>query len=468
MRRSQSLSDALGEYHLVQQIGTGGMGSIWLAVRARDGAVVAIKRMRPQLGDDVELRHAFIDEATLGLRLQHPNIVETLELGKISTEAGDELYLVLELMCGRPLVEVLRTAQRRASPVPIAVAMRVMIDVARGLDHAHRLRNADGDPLGVVHRDVSPHNVFVCSSGVAKIFDFGIAKSKEQQHATSPGGMKGKLHYLAPEQLHGHAPDARFDVFALGIVLHEVLTGEPLFHGENDAETLHALLTRYVPPPELMRGDVPSGLGAIVLRALQREPDRRLPTAGAMADALEAVAEAEGIELSTSAVRGFMAALFPNDRALDAQRLDAAKRVYDAVVPVAPALVPLALPRRTPRRRSGWARAAVVLGAMSFAVFAAASAAHFLAPRPSTPVVEAVAAPPVRAAPVAASVVAELEGTSSLLREPSDPSGLPARKPASPLKRRFHVSDGCSVYISITKGGPTMVCPKGSTKRARR
>jgi len=343
-----------------------------------------------------------------------------------------------------------------------------VIDVARGLDHAHRLRNADGDPLGVVHRDVSPHNVFVCSSGVAKIFDFGIAKSKEQQHATSPGGMKGKLHYLAPEQLHGHAPDARFDVFALGIVLHEVLTGEPLFHGENDAETLHALLTRYVPPPELMRGDVPSGLGAIVLRALQREPDRRLPTAGAMADALEAVAEAEGIELSTSAVRGFMAALFPNDRALDAQRLDAAKRVYDAVVPVAPALVPLALPRRTPRRRSGWARAAVVLGAMSFAVFAAASAAHFLAPRPSTPVVEAVAAPPVRAAPVAASVVAELEGTSSLLREPSDPSGLPARKPASPLKRRFHVSDGCSVYISITKGGPTMVCPKGSTKRARR
>jgi serine/threonine protein kinase len=184
-------------------------------------------------------------------------------------------------------------------------------------------------PPGVVHRDVSPHNLFVCATGRIKLVDFGIAKTRLQTNHTRAGTLKGKLAYLAPEQIRGAVADARADVYALGIVLHEALVGRPLFRGANDAETLHNVLSLEVPPPESVRPSVPSGLGALVLRALHRDIDRRLPSAEAFADALEAIAESSGIEASADEVRAFSAELYPEDA--DAQEKDSAlvRRTYE-------------------------------------------------------------------------------------------------------------------------------------------
>jgi len=321
--------DALGVYHLLRPIATGGMARVWLAVDARDGREVAIKRMLPALASDAELRNAFSDEAELGLRLRHPNIVDTIELGDGASASGAEPYLVLELLHGRPLIDVLRAAARQKVRIPLGFVMRAVADAARGLDHAHKLTGADGRTLGIVHRDVSPHNLFVCASGTIKVLDFGIAKAREQSHKTRTGVIKGKFAYLSPEQIRGQIPDARLDVFSLGIILYELLAGRPLFRGANDAETLHRVLSYEIPAPEIARTDVPSALGAVALRALQRDRDRRLPSAAALVDALDAVAEAEQIQASPAVVRDFVASLFPNDAQDHAEDKALARRTYE-------------------------------------------------------------------------------------------------------------------------------------------
>jgi serine/threonine-protein kinase len=217
--------------------------------------------------------------------------------------------------------------------LPLGTVMRIVADAARGLEHAHLATDDAGEPLGVVHRDVTPHNLFVCRDGVTKVLDFGIAKATSQLHQTRVGTLKGKFSYLAPEQIHRDAwmpslpsllsmppgpsrpspsiIDRRVDVFALGIVLHELLTMRPLFRGANDAETLDNVLSREIVAPERVRSDVPPALGALALRALQRDRERRLPSAAAIADSLEAVAEAEGIDTSRERVAELLAELFP-------------------------------------------------------------------------------------------------------------------------------------------------------------
>ena len=320
--------DVLGAYHLLRPLGKGGMATVWLAVDSRTGRQVAIKRMLPAVAHDEELRHAFVDEARLGVRLRHPAIVETIELGEVTTAVGQESYIVLELLQGRALIELLRCAGRRKVDVPLDVVVRTVVDAARALDFAHQLVGLDGNKLGVVHRDVSPHNVFACADGGIKLLDFGIAKTSDQSHKTRTGLIKGKLAYLAPEQIRGRDVDSRCDVFALGIVLYELLVGRPLFRGGNDAETLHRVLTLDVEPPDSLRRDVPPGLGAIALRALHRDRDRRLPTAGALADAVEAVAEAAGIVATRESVRRFQQELFPSDADGHAEDSALAKKTY--------------------------------------------------------------------------------------------------------------------------------------------
>jgi serine/threonine protein kinase len=323
--------DALGAYHLIRPLATGGMARVWLAVDARTGREVALKRMRNELLHDAELQRAFIDEAQLGLQLRHPNLVETIELGENTTPTGVEAYLVLELLQGRALIDVLRAASRQKKQIPLAVIIRIIVDAARGLDYAHKLAGADGLPLGIVHRDATPHNFFICQSGLTKVLDFGIAKAHTQQHRTKAGTVKGKFAYLAPEQIRGIAPDARLDVFALGIVLYELLTGAPLFRGGNDAETLSRVLTFDIPSPESVRDDVSPGLAAITLRALQRDRDRRLPSAAALADAIEAVADAQNISATATAVHAFVTTLFPNDATEHAADSARARRTYEHV-----------------------------------------------------------------------------------------------------------------------------------------
>ncbi len=321
--------DALGSYHLLRPLAAGGMARVWLAVDSDSGREVAVKRMLPSLAADEELCRAFTDEGQIGLQLQHPNIVDTIEMGEASTATGIEPYLVLELLQGRALIDLLRVAARQKRDVPLGVAIRIVADAARGLAHAHQLTDPDGRSLGLVHRDVTPHNLFVCANGIVKLLDFGIATARSQTHRTRTGTLKGKFAYLAPEQIRGEAPDPRLDVFTLGVVMYELLTGRPLFRGGNDAETLHRILTLEIPSPQAVRPEVPSELAAVALRALERDRDRRFPGAAAFADALDTVASAAGIEATNAEVRAFTEELFPNDAREHAEDAALVRRTYE-------------------------------------------------------------------------------------------------------------------------------------------
>jgi eukaryotic-like serine/threonine-protein kinase len=300
-------SRTFGRFRLERRLAYGGMAEILLAVDLRTRREVALKRILPQHSANPEFEQFFIHEGRLGQRLIHPNLVQTHEAGKV----GETCYIALEYLRGATCIEVLRAAAKAGLELPLGAAVRIVADAARGLHYAHMATDATGRPLGVVHRDVTPHNLFLCRDGRTKVLDFGIAKAASQLHVTRTGTIKGKFSYLAPEQIRGEAIDHRVDVFALGIVLHELLTLKPLFRGLNDAETLQRILSLEVPPPERVRHAVPPGLGAVALRALQRDRERRLPSAEALADSIEAVAEAECIDASHDVVAGLLAELCP-------------------------------------------------------------------------------------------------------------------------------------------------------------
>jgi serine/threonine-protein kinase len=301
--------DVFGRYRIIRTLAFGGMAQILLSEEKSTGRLVVLKRILPHYASNPEFVQFFIHEGRLGQRLRHPNLVETLEAGQV----GQACYIALEYLRGAPAIELLRQAAKQKVEVPLGVAVRIVADAARGLHHAHIAVDNDGKPLGVVHRDVTPHNLFICHDGVTKVLDFGIAKAASQLHQTRTGTIKGKFAYLAPEQIRGEAIDRRVDVFALGIVLHELLTLRPLFRGLNDAETLNRVLAMDVPVPEHVRRGVPPGLGAVALRALQRDRERRLPSAEALADSIEAVAEAEGIDASPRVVAELLHELCPVD-----------------------------------------------------------------------------------------------------------------------------------------------------------
>ncbi len=304
-----ALPDEFGRYRLIRTLAFGGMAQILLAEDARLQRLIVIKRILPHYATNPDFVQFFIHEGRLGQRLRHPNLVETLEAGQV----GDACYIALEYLRGQPCIELLRQAARARVELPLGAAVRIVADAARGLHHAHTAVDNEGKPLGVVHRDVTPHNLFLCTDGNTKVLDFGIAKAASQLHQTRTGTIKGKFAYLAPEQIRGEGIDRRVDVFALGIVLHELLTLRPLFRGGNDAETLNRVLTLEVQPPETVRRGVPPGLGAVALRALMRDRDRRLPSAEALADSIEAVAAAEGIDASPKCVADLLNELCPID-----------------------------------------------------------------------------------------------------------------------------------------------------------
>lgn len=310
-RRTDDGDHTFGRYRIVRTLAFGGMAQILLATD-KSNQLVVLKRILPHFADNEDFVQYFIHEGRLGQRLLHPNIVKTIEAGQV----GKTCYIALEYLRGKTAIEVLRAAARAKVEVPLGVAVRIVADAARGLHHAHTATGDDGRPLNVVHRDVTPHNLYVCADGVTKVLDFGIAKAASQLHQTRTGTIKGKFAYLAPEQIKGESIDRRVDVFALGIVLHELLTLRPLFRGQNDGETLQKVLSLDVLPPEAVRKCVPPGLGAVALRALQRDRERRLPSAEALADSIEAVATAYGIDASHEAVERLLVKLFPDPEEL--------------------------------------------------------------------------------------------------------------------------------------------------------
>lgn len=281
--------EALGPYLLEREIASGGMATVYRAVRIDgDGArrPVAIKRIHPHLARDADFVAMFLDEARLVARIDHPNVCAVIESGR---QDGSS-FLVMELLegCGLgTLLAALARRERRGS-AHVRLVVTLLVEAAEGLHAAHELRDADGLSLEVVHRDVSPQNLFVTRDGVCKVIDFGVASARDKSHRTETGEFKGKLAYAAPEQLMGRA-DRRADVWSLGVVLWEALTLERLFRRPTPPETMTAVDAAPIPSPSAVRPDLTAAFDAATARALDRSMESRWPTARALATALTEV-----------------------------------------------------------------------------------------------------------------------------------------------------------------------------------
>ncbi|MFY3746318.1 serine/threonine-protein kinase, partial [Anaeromyxobacter sp. Red801] len=277
-----------GKYRLVELLASGGMADVWRAEVAGAAGVVkevALKRVRGEHGARSDFVRMFIEEARLASRLTHANVVQVFEFDQVD----GRYYIAMELVRGRHLGQVVERAREAGVRLGLARAVHACAEVARGLSYAHRLADG-GRPLGLVHRDVSPHNVLVSFEGEVKLADFGIARAMSQGGFTDPGTVKGKLAYMAPEQARGAPLDARADVFALGVVLWELCAGRRLFARDSEAATLAAVLEGAPPPPPSAWNDeVPPELDALVLAALERDPANRTASAGELATALSRV-----------------------------------------------------------------------------------------------------------------------------------------------------------------------------------
>ncbi len=274
-----------GRYALHGKLAAGGMATIHLGCTV--GAVgfaraVVIKRLLQQHVDDRDFVAMFVDEARLAARIRHPNVIPTLD---VVAEAG-ELFLVMEYVHGESLGRLLANAVRADETIPPSIVSAVGIGVLEGLHAAHEATDERGQPMHLVHRDVSPQNVLIGIDGIARVLDFGIAKAQSRIHETNHGELKGKMAYMAPEQIHGGPLDRRTDVFACGVVLWELATRRRLFVGSQAADYLDAILKDEIPPPSKYAPDC-KPIDAVILRALERDPAKRYPTAREFALALE-------------------------------------------------------------------------------------------------------------------------------------------------------------------------------------
>jgi serine/threonine-protein kinase len=276
---------AVGRYVVYGEIAAGGMATIHygrLTGRGGFRREVAIKRLHKHLAADPEFVAMFLDEARLAARVVHPNVVPMLDL----VSRADETFLVMDYVPGISLSHLVRLLAGRREGLPVGVAVGLLIGVLRGLHAAHEAKDDAGDPLEIVHRDVSPQNVLVGRDGVARLIDFGVAKAAVRLQTTREGHVKGKTAYMAPEQVIGALVTRRTDIYAATVVLWEVLTGQRLYAGDTDANILFRVVTAQPRPPSELADGLPPGLDAIVLRGMARESTDRYATGQEMADDL--------------------------------------------------------------------------------------------------------------------------------------------------------------------------------------
>ena len=277
----QPPSSEFGQYTLLERIAVGGMAEVWKArMKGVEGfqKTVAIKKILPHLTDSSDFVTMFIDEAKLAAQLNHNNIIHIYDLGKI----GDDYFIAMEFVDGKDLRSILNSARAESRPLPLGLALLVGSRLASALDHAHRQKDFEGRALGLVHRDVSPQNVLISYEGDIKLCDFGIVKAVTKASKTQMGALKGKLQYMSPEQAWGRPVDARSDIFSLGSLLFEMLTGRRLFSGESEMSVLDAVREGRIQAPRDLDPRLPLEVNALVLKALARDPDDRFLTAGEM------------------------------------------------------------------------------------------------------------------------------------------------------------------------------------------
>ena len=279
------MGETFGKYEMVRHLATGGMAEIWIARQSGAGGFqreIAIKRILPHLAREKRFVAMFLDEARIASALRHPNIVQIYELG----EERGEYFIAMEYIEGADLADMLDEAEARNVEFPIAVSVRIIADILAALDFAHEF-SVDERPLKIVHRDVSPHNVLIGRDGIIKLVDFGIAHAVERHAKTETGLVKGKLSYMAPEQVEQGTVDRRADIFAAGALLYELLTLKTPFGRELAA--INAILNEDPQDPRLLRPDIPDELVPIIFKALEKDPDGRYQTAHEMHEELERV-----------------------------------------------------------------------------------------------------------------------------------------------------------------------------------
>ena len=276
-------------YELIMPLASGGMATVYVGMQRGAGGfqrIVAIKRLHAHIVQNEEMAAMFRDEAQIASLIQHPNVVA---IHDVYMEAGEQL-LVMEYVDGVSLGQLRKALNGQNLAIPRKVAMKIAVDGLRGLHAAHELKDLDGAPLHVIHRDATPHNLLVGADGVVKVTDFGIARAAERSSATQTGQVKGKYAYMAPEQVAGREIDRRVDVFAMGVVLWEALSNRTLFRGDNEAQIISQITSGGYPRPSELRGDVPKALDAIVMKAIAPAANDRYDTAADFADAIETFA----------------------------------------------------------------------------------------------------------------------------------------------------------------------------------
>ncbi len=279
------MSQRFGEYELTRHIATGGMAEIFLA-RPSAGLdrVLIIKRMLPELAVRPDFVQMFLDEGRLTASLQHPHVVRVHDMGQVDSS----YFIAMELVDGPHLGALFAHSLRARKPLPIELCVWIIARAADGLDYAHTLENpATGKPLQLVHRDISPQNILVSRTGEVKVTDFGVAKASTQQTKTRTGIVKGKVSYMSPEQCLGDAVDHRTDVFALGVVLYELLTRRRLFRDKSDLLVMQRITNEDVAPPSSVNPAIDADLDAIVAKAMHKGLDGRYQSAADFADALD-------------------------------------------------------------------------------------------------------------------------------------------------------------------------------------
>ncbi len=306
------MGETLGNYELTRHLATGGMAEIWIAKQSGAGGFareIAIKRILPHLAREKRFVDMFFDEARIASALRHPNIVQIYELG----EDDGEFFIAMEYIEGADLADLLDKADERSVEFPMAISVRIIADILAALEFAHEFHE-DERALQIVHRDVSPHNVLIGTDGIIKLVDFGIAHAVERHSKTETGLVKGKLSYMAPEQVEQGAVDRRADIFACGVLLYELLTQRTPFGRELVA--VNAILHQDPPDPRDFRPDIPEELVPIVMRALEKKPDDRYQSAQEMLEDLESVLRSFDKYVSPKHVASFAGRLL-NDEPIE-------------------------------------------------------------------------------------------------------------------------------------------------------
>jgi len=322
--------DRLGPYRLCFELGSGGMATVFLAAidgRAGVHRFVALKCLKPELACQPEFAAMFRDEARVASQIHHPNVCSVLDVD----EQDGVSYMAMEHVAGETLSSVRRRLSEElagwGATEHAAFVARIVADASEGLHAAHELVGRQGEACGVVHRDVAPDNLMLTYDGCVKVLDFGVSLCPQNRQKTRSGMVKGKVSYLAPEVLEGVRPDRRSDVWALGVVAWELLTGQRLFDAATDIETLRAVSDMPIPPPSRLRRGVPPALDRIILKALERDPSARYATARELGQEMSRFLANRRIAFGLPELAGAMERLFPDGRAARRELLDTAEEL---------------------------------------------------------------------------------------------------------------------------------------------